>query len=56
MKVTRGAFRKWMNQLDEKVIDKDSMRDKEYVVPVLFCSLQYTKYGQYLPADEVPEV
>lgn len=51
MEVTAKMFwRSWDEPL-EKIVDKDVLKDKLWIVPITFCVLRYINSAWYFPAD-----
>lgn len=51
MQVTVETFKKWTKKLTKKLIDKDMIKQKLWMVSVRFDAMRYINGGRYLPRN-----
>lgn len=55
IEVTIEGFRKWANQLLEKVNDRDGNEHTIWTVPSLFCAIKCINDARYFPGGNTPD-
>lgn len=56
MEGRRETLQRWTNRLHEKVVEKDNLVHKVWIIPISFCRMRHTNDVHYMPGDEAPEV